>query len=199
MKRMALALVVGLMVMTTGVASAGNPLGYTYRFPVIGHNGFGPEGSHSSYPATDIIADCGLPVVSPVDGVVLEAERRNYWAEGFRGGPYRGGLFVSIYGVDGVRYYMSHFSAITDGIEPGVNVTAGQRVGDVGRTGRAGACHVHFGISPLCAGVGDWWIRRGVVWPNTYLRSWKRSWIADKSPQAAIVAWFAANGCPPAP
>ncbi len=194
---LALMLVVGLFALTPEPATAGTP--FTYRFPVIGHSGFGPAGSHSSYPATDIIAACGLKVVSPIDGTVLEAERVNYWAMGFRGGKYRGGLFVSILGVDGVRYYGSHLSVVTEGIEPGVTVAAGQQIGNVGRTGRAGACHLHFGISPVCAGVGDWWIRRGVVWPNKFLRSWKRADLADRSPQWAINQYFAATGCPAPP
>ena len=169
---------------------------YTYRFPVVGHHGYGGVGSHSKYPAADIIANCGLPVVSPVDGTVLEADDANLWAQGFRGGPYRGGIFVSILGVDGVRYYGSHLSKITDGIEVGVEVVAGQQIGNVGRTGRAGACHLHFGISPVCAGTGDWWIRRGVVWPQPFLTSWKKKPYYHRSPRWEVMKWHDANGCP---
>lgn len=185
--------VLAVVLLAQPVVAAGT---YTYRYPVVGKSSFGPAGTHASYPATDIMAACGLPVLSPVDGVVLEADDSNLWAQGYRGGAYRGGIFVSIRGVDGVRYYGSHLSKITDGIKAGVKVKAGQRIGDVGRTGRAGGCHLHFGISPVCAGVGDWWIRRGVVWPNKYLRSWKKSSIDDKSPKAAVAAWFRTYGCP---
>ena len=194
---LALALVVGLVALTPERSVAATQ--FTYRFPVIGRSGFSDTHKHAGYPAVDIIAACGLPVVSPVDGVVLEADDQNLWAQGFRGGPYRGGIFVSIRGVDGVRYYGSHLSVITDGIEPGVAVTAGQSIGKVGRTGRAGSCHLHFGISPPCYEVGDWWIRRGVVWPNKFLRSWKRADLVDRSPRWAINQWLAANGCPTAP
>ena len=195
--RRALFLATMVVAMTATPVAAGTR--FTYRFPVIGHSSFGPVGSHSDYPAADIIANCGLPVVSPVDGVVLEVSRVDLWAQGIRNRSTRGGLFVSIKGVDGVRYYGSHLSVVLDGIEAGSPVVAGQQVGNVGRTGRAGACHLHFGISPVCAGVGDWWIRRGVVWPQPFLRSWKRADLEDRSPRRAVRLWFEANGCPPQP
>ena len=193
------ALLLAVLALVFAAPTADARTRFTYRFPVIGHHSYGRVGSHSGYPAADIIAKCGLPVVSPVDGTVLEADDSNLWAQGFRGGPYRGGIFVSILGVDGVRYYGSHLSKITDGIEAGVQVVAGQRIGDVGRTGRAGACHLHFGISPVCAGTGDWWIRRGVVWPQPYLNSWKKKPRYHRSPRWEVQAWFEQNGCPPKP
>ena len=69
----------------------------------------------------------------------------------------------------------------------GVRVTAGEPLGKVGETGDASACHLHFGISPVCQGTGDWWIQRGVIWPWPYLDSWRAG--GDKSPVAAINAW----------
>jgi murein DD-endopeptidase MepM/ murein hydrolase activator NlpD len=154
--------------------------------------------THNDYPAADIMIQprCGTKARSPVDGVVLEADRQNLWAQGFRGGAYRGGIFVSILGDDGVRYYLSHLASIPDPVQVGVQVVAGQTIGRVGKTGRASSCHIHFGISPVCQGTGDWWIRRGVVWPQQYLRSWKRAGVADLSPAAAIQQWFATYGCP---
>lgn len=170
---------------------------YRYVYPVVGHSGY--SHGHSGYPASDIIADCG-PVVSPVDGVVLELSRRDLWAQGIRSGATRGGKFVSIKGDDGVRYYGSHLSKVKRGLKAGARVTAGQRIGKVGRTGRAGACHLHFGISPVCAGKGDWWIRRGVVWPWPYLDSWKgKNGAEPRSPRPEVRAWKRANGCPEAP
>ena len=116
-------------------------------------------------------------------------------------GATRGGKFVSIEGVDGVRYYGAHLSKVAMGLKPGVHVTAGQRIGNVGRTGHAGACHLHFGISPVCAGTGDWWIRRGVVWPWPYLGKWrpKVDPALRSSPRHEVRAWLAANGCPAHP
>ena len=39
----------------------------------------------------------------------------------------------------------------------------------MGDTGRASACHVHFGLSLPCPNR-EWWVRRGVIWPDQYLR-----------------------------
>jgi murein DD-endopeptidase MepM/ murein hydrolase activator NlpD len=171
---------------------------FDYRFPVIRYDAVGMANTHHDYPAADIIADprCGLPVVSPVDGKVLEADDSNLWTRGYRGGAHRGGKFVSIRGADGVRYYMSHLRNITKGIKPGVVVSAGQRVGTVGKTGHVGSCHLHFGISPVCYRTGDWWIRRGVVWPQPYLRTWKKPRVENRSPRREVAEWLAAHGCP---
>lgn len=196
MKRavLALALVVGLAGVTPELAAARTR--FTYRYPVIGHSSYAGVGSHSDYPAADIIANCGLPVVSPVDGVVLEVSRVDLWAQGIRNRSTRGGKFVSIKGVDGVRYYGSHLSVVLKGIKAGVPVVAGQQVGNVGRTGRAGACHLHFGISPVCYRTGDWWIRRGVVWPQPYLTSWRKRPYYHRSPRREVREWREAYGCP---
>ncbi len=170
---------------------------FDYVFPVVGRASYAHR--HSGYPASDILADCGLPVVSPVDGVVLEVSRADTWRPG-DGGATRGGKFVSIRGVDGVRYYGSHLERVKRGIQPGVRVEAGQRLGRVGRTGRAGACHLHFGISPVCQGTGDWWIRRGVIWPGPYLDSWRgKNGAQPRSPRREVRDWLNENGCPPKP
>jgi murein DD-endopeptidase MepM/ murein hydrolase activator NlpD len=89
---------------------------------------------------------------------------------------------------------MSHFSSIDDGIEAGTVVSAGQPVAKVGRTGDASACHIHFGLSPACAKTGDWWTRRGTIWPWSYLDAWKAG--KEKSPVAELDAWQKKNGCP---
>jgi murein DD-endopeptidase MepM/ murein hydrolase activator NlpD len=114
--------------------------------------------------------------------------------EGSPDGPDNGGLSVSLLGDDGVRYYGSHFSKMQTGIRAGVRVTAGQTLGKVGRTGNAsGVCHLHFGISPPCAKVGDWKVRRGVVWPADFLTSWREK--GQKSPVAAVASWRRAHAC----
>ncbi|MFF5175213.1 M23 family metallopeptidase [Micromonospora sp. NPDC000089] len=164
-------------------------------FPVRGR--FSYARTHHGYPATDILAPCGTPVVAAAGGVVLEVERTDRYDARRNAGATRGGLSVSLLGDDGVRYYGSHFSSIVASVRPGTRVRAGDRLGDVGRTGDAAACHLHFGISPPCDRTGDWWIRRGVVWPWPYLDSWRRE--RDRSPVAEVTAWRAGNGCPRTP
>jgi len=164
-----------------------------YVFPVNASNvAFQP--THAKYPATDIFADCGQPVVATTGGVVLEISLTDTYVEGQPDGPNNGGLSVSLLGDDGVRYYGSHLSNVRPGLEVGTRVTAGQQLGKVGRTGNAsGVCHLHFGISPPCAKVGDWRVRRGVVWPATFLTSWRAK--GAKSPVATVAAWKRSHNC----
>lgn len=166
-----------------------------YVFPVLGKTSYGR--THHDYQATDVMAPCGATVVAVIGGTVLEVSRVDKWDPKTDKGADRGGLSVSLLGDDGVRYYGSHFSAIDGLIRPGARVTAGQELGKVGRTGLAGACHLHFGISPVCARTGDWWIRRGVIWPWRYLDSWRKN--GTKSPVPEAATWQSQHGCPTAP
>jgi murein DD-endopeptidase MepM/ murein hydrolase activator NlpD len=168
-----------------------------YRFPVgVKKASFGK--THSGYPASDIFADCGAPVLAATDGVVLEVDRVDRWRKATDDPAERGGISVAVLGDDGVRYYGSHLSAVASGIDGGVRVRAGQRLGSVGTTGRAnGVCHLHFGISPPCRNEADWWIRRGVIWPARYLTAWRSG--RDLSPVREVTNWKRANGCPAQP
>jgi murein DD-endopeptidase MepM/ murein hydrolase activator NlpD len=166
-----------------------------YTFPVKASNvDYHP--THGKYPATDIFADCGQPVVAATDGVVLEISLKDVYVKGSPDGPNNGGLSVSLLGDDGVRYYGSHLSKVKTGITAGIRVKRGQQLGVVGHTGNAnGVCHLHFGISPPCAKVGDWKTRRGVIWPATYLDSWRKG--GNKSPVAKVASWKKEHNCKP--
>jgi murein DD-endopeptidase MepM/ murein hydrolase activator NlpD len=167
----------------------------TYVFPVTGHVSYAR--THHDYPATDIIAACGLRYMAPINGVVLEVTRVDTWKASTNLGPTRGGLSVSIKGDDGVRYYGSHFSKVDSFVKPGLRVKAGEQLATVGKTGDASGCHVHFGISPVCAGTGDWYNRRGLIYPWPYLDSWRKG--GELSPVAAVNAWQKSHGCPTKP
>jgi murein DD-endopeptidase MepM/ murein hydrolase activator NlpD len=171
------------------------PTNVSYVFPVKASNvAYHP--THGKYPATDIFADCGEPVVATTDGVILEISLKDVYVKGSPDGPNNGGLSVSLLGDDGVRYYGSHLSKVKSGIKAGVRVKGGQRLGDVGHTGNAnGVCHLHFGISPPCARTGDWKTRRGVIWPATFLDSWRKG--GDKSPVAKVQSWKKSHNCKP--
>lgn len=143
-----------------------------YVFPVGGCRADASQ-SHHDYPASDIFAAKGCKFVSPVNGRVDEVNRVDSWDPKTNVGRDRGGLSVSVVGVDGVRYYGSHLSAVETNIKPGVVVRAGQTLGLIGNTGSARVTppHLHFGISwPTPA--GHWWIRRGAVSPQTFLNAW---------------------------
>jgi murein DD-endopeptidase MepM/ murein hydrolase activator NlpD len=178
-----------------GVVSAGQ-----YVFPVAGEVSY--VRSHHDYPATDIIAACGSTFHAVLAGVVLEVSRSDSYDARTDDGAERGGLFVSMLGDDGVRYYGSHLQSVARGIDAGVRVRAGQTLGAVGDSGHAGTCHLHFGMSPPCARTGDWWLRRGAVWPWSYLDIWRSGMDvhgATSSPAVAVAHWAKANGCPGAP
>lgn len=151
--------------------------------------------SHHDYPATDVFAACGSRAVSPVDGEVLEVGRVDRWDPATNRGWQRGGKFVSVAGDDGVRYYLSHFRRVRPALGAGDRVRAGEPVARVGQTGsaRGTGCHVHVGLSPVCRGTGQWWIRRGVVAPYPFLRSWQDG--GNRSPAAAVARWETRHGC----
>ena len=155
-----------------------------YVFPIAGCRADASQ-EHHDYPASDIFAKAGCRFVSPVDGRVDEVTRVDNWSPKTNVGADRGGLSVSVVGVDGVRYYGSHLSVVEGGIRPGVMVRAGQVLGRTGKTGsaRVTPAHLHFAISwPTSA--GQWWIRRGVVPPQAFLDSWHKG--GELSPVALV-------------
>jgi murein DD-endopeptidase MepM/ murein hydrolase activator NlpD len=155
--------------------------------------------AHHDYPATDILAKAGCKFVAPINGVVNEVNRVDRWSGKTNLGIDRGGLYVSIIGEDGVRYYGSHLRSIPATIVPGLNVLAGQELGSIGSTGsaRGTAPHLHFGISwPTPENI--WWVRRGAILPWKYLDAWKKG--KDLSPVKAVNAALAKAGeIPPVP
>ena len=159
--------------------------------------------AHHDYAATDILAKKGCKFVSPVNGVIDEVNRTDLWSGKTNLGIDRGGLYVSVIGEDGVRYYGSHLTSVVASIQPGLTVKAGQILGRVGSTGsaRGTSPHLHFGISwptPTATQPNIWWVRRGVVAPWKFLDAWKAG--KDLSPAKAVAAALAKNGeIPPLP
>ena len=157
-----------------------------YFFPVAGCE-VNYARAHHDYAATDILAKAGCKFVAPINGVVDEVNRTDTWSGKTNLGIDRGGLYVSIIGEDGVRYYGSHLRSIPASIQPGVVVKAGRLLGAIGSTGsaRGTAPHLHFGISwPTPAQT--WWVRRGEVLPWKYLDAWKAG--KDLSPVKEVNA-----------
>lgn len=168
-----------------------SPTGTTpYGMPVADGEHADYSHEHHDYPASDIFVpgSCGSSLISPVNGVVLESRRVDAWSAAVDNPATRGGKSVALLGDDGVRYYLAHFDGIDASIEPGARVSIGQPLGLMGRTGRAGACHVHFAISPPCPGK-EWSVRRGVIYPWHYLDAWRRG--EQRSPLAEVQQWLA--------
>jgi murein DD-endopeptidase MepM/ murein hydrolase activator NlpD len=182
MKLKALAVAVFITATTLTPAQAAP----VYLFPIAGCEANYAR-AHHDYAATDILTKAGCKFVAPIDGVVDEVNRTDLWKGKTNLGIDRGGLYVSIIGVDGVRYYGSHLRSIPLSIQPGLNVKAGRLLGAVGSTGsaRGTAPHLHFGISwPTPANI--WWVRRGEVLPWKYLDAWKAG--KDLSPVKEVNA-----------
>jgi murein DD-endopeptidase MepM/ murein hydrolase activator NlpD len=182
MKLKALAVAIAISATTLTPAQAAP----VYVFPIAGCEANYAR-AHHDYAATDILTKAGCRFVAPIDGVVDEVNRTDLWKGKTNLGIDRGGLYVSIIGVDGVRYYGSHLRSIPLSIQPGLEVKAGRLLGAVGSTGsaRGTAPHLHFGISwPTPANI--WWVRRGEVSPWKYLDAWKAG--KDLSPVKEVNA-----------
>lgn len=164
----------------------------TYVVPVAPADRADWNPTHAAYPATDIFVagGCGATVVSPVDGVVVEVRTVDEWSATQDDPATRGGRSVAIVGDDGVRYYLAHFATVADGVVVNRRLGAGTPLGTVGDSGRASACHIHFGISPPCP-QPEWSVRRGVVWPHRYLDAWQAG--RSLSPADEVEAWSATN------
>lgn len=131
------------------------------------------EGAHHDYPATDLFAPAGSPIVAVTDGVIQEISPVDNWDPTIDDPATRGGVFLSLIGWDGYRYYYSHLDRLVPTVQMGGHVVAGQLIGYVGDSGNArGVPHLHFGIS-LPTYAGDWQTRRGTILPFPYLQAWK--------------------------
>jgi len=152
---------------------------FMYYFPVqppeycnyTGHK----QGDHHDYPASDIFAPFGTPIIAVTDGIIEWISAEDIW-DPYQDDPAtRGGIALALCGDDDIRYYIAHLSRLVHGIKLGIRIKAGQIIGYVGKSGNARFTppHVHFGISELTT-PDDWETRRGKIWPGPYLDAWKK-------------------------
>jgi hypothetical protein len=93
------------------------------------------EGSGRLHEGVDISADAGAAVRAAADGVVIAA--------GEKGGY---GRYVAVRHTEGLTTFYAHLGGIAAGMKPGLAVTAGETVGQVGSTGTSTGPHLHFEI-----------------------------------------------------
>ena len=194
---LALCLAFTTLPFTSGANAAPN-----YTFPIPSSKTCKPTYTryHHDYPATDILVKKGCRYVAVTSGVVDELRRTDPYDYRKPTPITKGGIFVSIVGDDGVRYYASHLKKIAPGIEVGNRVEVGDLLGFVGDTGDAKGTspHIHFGISWPSSVADIWWVRRGMVFPWRYLDKWKAG--KDRSPASEVKALLAKTGeIPPLP
>ena len=168
----------------TGVAATTTALAVpAYAFPFTGHAvSYGT--THHDYPAIDVFG-CGATVVSPTNGTVVQVRAFDPWDPHVNAGSTRGGMYVALVGVDGVRYYFAHLGAVL--VAVGQHVEPGTPLGPMGQTGdaRNSVCHTHVGISWPCD-RNEWKVRRGKIWPMQYLDAWRAG--TQLSPASEVVA-----------
>lgn len=87
-----------------------------------------PRSGGRRHQGNDLFALEGTPVVAVLPSIVVSVSRVDVGL---------GGLHVSYVDVNGDRWYNAHLLSVQAGIEPGVEIAAGQRIGYVGRSGNA--------------------------------------------------------------
>jgi murein DD-endopeptidase MepM/ murein hydrolase activator NlpD len=102
-------------------------------FPVDGDHHWGDGfGGGRGHQGQDVMADCGTPLRAVKDTRVRKVATQA-----------AAGRYVVLHdGDSGDDYVLMHLSAV--GVAVGDRVEAGEKVGEVGRTGDATACHLHF-------------------------------------------------------
>ena len=94
--------------------------GYGYRWGRM-HNG------------TDFAAPIGTPVYAPADGVVVSAA----WSSGY-------GRLIKIQHEFGIETRYAHLSRMN--VQKGQRVSRGDRIGDIGNSGRSTGPHLHYEV-----------------------------------------------------
>ncbi len=104
------------------------PLKSSFRFT----SGFGPRWGRM-HNGTDFAASHGTPIYSTADGVVITAG----WHSGF-------GRMVKVRHEFGIETWYGHMSRLR--VKEGQRVSKGQRIGDMGNTGRSTGTHLHYEV-----------------------------------------------------
>ena len=118
-------------------------------------------GGGRGHQGQDVFADCGTPLVAAEGGkVVMQAFQS-------RAGNY---IVIQVDGADRAEAYMHLVQPAL--FKEGDTVAAGQQIGNVGETGRADGCHLHFELW-----IGHWQGVGGaghVIDPLPTLKSWAK-------------------------
>ncbi|MBI1219419.1 MAG: peptidoglycan DD-metalloendopeptidase family protein [Rhodobacteraceae bacterium] len=114
------------------------PLGLPLKTKFVYTSGFGGRldpftGARSFHPGQDMGGAYGSPVYATADGIVVTAG----WVNGY-------GREVMIQHAFGIQSLYGHLSQIR--VQTGQRVSRGDRIGDMGSTGRSTGTHLHYEI-----------------------------------------------------
>jgi murein DD-endopeptidase MepM/ murein hydrolase activator NlpD len=137
---------------------------YDHVFPVRGKHqygdGIGAARQGHSHQGQDVFARCGAPLVAARAGKVQ--------VKGFQGGG--AGHYVVIDGKKSTRDYVYMHLKGKATVGEGDRVRTGQRIGEVGESGNASGCHLHF---ELWSKPG-WYEGGHFLNPTRKLKRWDR-------------------------
>ena len=140
---------------------------YDHTFPVRGRHDYGGSGAQfgsgrggRSHQGHDVFAKCGTPMVAARGGRVQYS--------GYHGAA--GNYIVIDGGATGVDYAYMHLAS-PSAFRAGDRVYTGQRIGEVGDSGNASGCHLHYEMW----GAPGWYQGGSAFDPLPSLRAWD-SW-----------------------
>ena len=113
-------------------AAASMPFDHPVRGSFRYSSGFGPRWGRM-HSGTDMAGPHGTPIVATADGVVIHAD----WSSGY-------GRLIKIQHDFGIETRYAHLSAFH--VVEGQRVSRGDRIGDMGNTGRSTGTHLHYEI-----------------------------------------------------
>jgi len=139
----------GIQVSVIAGGPAQRTPGILKAFPVLGDydyiDSWGAPRSQGSHEGTDVMAARNTPLVAVADGTITRMSRTSSGL---------GGIRLWLTDSAGNAFYYAHMQFITEGLNEGTAVRAGQIVGGIGDSGDAqgGPTHVHFEIHPFGRG-----------------------------------------------
>lgn len=96
----------------------------------------------TSHAGIDIAAPVGTDVVAAFGGKVISCRRNSYDGDPYLWLGLKSGNHVWIENTDGATQYYGHLSEVL--VREGDTVVQGQKIGEVGQTGRVTGPHLHF-------------------------------------------------------